>query len=139
MTTSSTTKKPQIKAVLFDFMGTCLDWHSSIVSKLPTTLSSEMKSSFALEWRQAYFDANTARIRKGEAVEDIDITHRRTLFQLLDKYPDMKPLFTQDVQEQVIAAWHNQKAWSDVAGALEKLRERGWEIFVHANGTVSVS
>lgn len=47
---------PQIKAVLFDFMGTCLDWHSSIVAALPASLSEEQRSEFALEWRQTYFD-----------------------------------------------------------------------------------
>lgn len=125
----------QIKAVLFDFMGTCLDWHSSIVASLPSALSQEAKSSFAIEWRQTYFDANTARIRNGEAPEDIDITHRRTLLEVLDKHPEIKPHFTQEVQEKAIAAWHEQKAWPDVSEALEKLRASGLETFVHANGT----
>jgi 2-haloacid dehalogenase len=125
-----------IKAVLFDFMGTCLDWHSSILPVLPSALSHDVKSDFALEWRQTYFDANTARIRDGDPPEDIDITHRRTLLAVLDKHPEMKPLFTQDVQEKAVAAWHAQKAWPDVAEALRKLKEeRGLEIYVHANGT----
>lgn len=128
--------KGQIKAVLFDFMGTCLDWHSSIVAILPSKLPEDVKSKFALEWRQSYFDANTARISSGEPLEDIDITHRRTLLGLLDKHPDIKPLFTQEVQDKAIAAWHNQKAWPDVPIALQKLKEKlGLEIYVHANGT----
>ena len=130
------TPKTQIKAVLFDFMGTCLDWHSSILPILPSALSQDAKSDIALEWRQAYFDANTARLRNGEQPEDIDITHRRTLLNLLDKHPDIKPLFTQEVQEKAIAAWHRQKAWPDVAQAVRKLKEeRGLEVYVHANGT----
>ena len=32
-------------------------------------------------------------------------------------------------------AWHVQKAWPDVQNAVRKLRERGLEVFVHANGT----
>ncbi|KAF4627583.1 hypothetical protein G7Y89_g10570 [Cudoniella acicularis] len=130
------TNKGQIKAVLFDFMGTCLDWHSSILPVLPSTLSQDAKSNFALEWRQSYFDANTARLRNGESPENIDTTHRRTLLALLDKNPDIKPLFTPDVQEKAIAAWHSQKAWPDVSEAVRKLKEeRGWEVYVHANGT----
>jgi len=126
----------QIKAVLFDFMGTCLDWHSSILAVLPSALSHDVKSDLALEWRQTYFDANIVRIRNGEPPEDIDTTHRRTLLAVLDKRPEIKPLFTQDVQEKAVAAWHNQKAWPDVAEALRKLKEeRGLEIYVHANGT----
>jgi 2-haloacid dehalogenase len=126
----------QIKAVLFDFMGTCLDWHSSIVAVLPSALSPEAKSNFALEWRQTYFDANTARISAGEPPEDIDITHRRTLLAMLDRYPDMKPHFGEEDMKQAVAGWHAQKAWPDVAEALRKLKEdRGLEIYVHANGT----
>ncbi|KAJ7033134.1 (S)-2-haloacid dehalogenase IVA [Mycena alexandri] len=126
----------EIKAVLFDFMGTCLDWHSSILAVLPSTLPHDVKSNFALEWRQTYFDANTLRIRNGEPTEDIDATHRRTLLAMLDKHPEIKPLFSQEVQDKAIAAWHNQKAWPDVAEALRKLKEeRGLEIYVHANGT----
>lgn len=117
-------------------MGTCLDWHSSILPVLPSALSHDAKSDFALEWRQSYFDANVARSRNGEPPEDIDVTHRRTLLNLLDKHPDIKPLFTQDAQEKAVAAWHNQRAWPDVSEALRKLKaERGWEIYVHANGT----
>jgi 2-haloacid dehalogenase len=136
MSTLPSSGKGPIKAVLFDFMGTCLDWHSSILAILPSALSQEAKSDFALEWRQTYFDANVARLRNGEAPENIDITHRRTLRDVLDKHPEIKPLFTPDVQEKAVAAWHAQKAWPDVAGALRKLKEeRGLEVYVHANGT----
>jgi 2-haloalkanoic acid dehalogenase type II len=136
MSIVSTTPETQIKAVLFDFMGTCLDWHSSILPILPSALSQDSKSDFALEWRQAYFDANTARLRNGELTEDINITHGRTLLGLLDKHPDIKPLFTQDIQENAVAAWHHQEAWPDVSEAVRKLKEdHGWEVYVHANGT----
>lgn len=116
-------------------MGTCLDWHSSILPILPSALSQEAKSALALEWRQTYFDVNTARLRNGEPPEDIDTTHRRTLLSVLDKHPDTAPLFTQEIQEKAVLAWHSQKAWPDVSSALLKLKERGWEVYVHANGT----
>jgi 2-haloalkanoic acid dehalogenase type II len=135
MLTPSNNPKPQIKAVLFDFMGTCLDWHSSIVSMLPSALTDDEKSNFALEWRQTYFDANTARIDNGLPLEDIDVTHRRTLLEMLDKHPDFKLHFTKEAQDKAVVAWHNQTAWPDVANALRNLRDRGYEIYVHANGT----
>lgn len=116
-------------------MGTCLDWHSSIVTVLPSALPPDARSDFVLEWRQAYFDANTARLHDGKAPEDIDVTHRKALFEMLDKHPDIKPLFTDEVKEKAIKAWHVQKAWPDVPDALRKLREHGWEVYVHANGT----
>lgn len=130
-----TTSDGGIKAVLFDFMGTCLDWHSSILSILPSALPSDAKSDFALEWRQAFFDSNTVRLHDGSEPEDIDITHRRTLTEVLNKHPEMKPLFTDKVQEDAIKAWHVQKAWPDVSDVTQKLRKCGLEIFVLANGT----
>lgn len=39
------------------------------------------------------------------------------------------------MKDTVVKAWHAQKAWPDVGDALRKLKERGWEVFVHANGT----
>jgi 2-haloalkanoic acid dehalogenase type II len=120
---------------MFDFMGTCLDWHSSILSALPSSLSQEIKSKFAIDWRQAYFDANTARLASGLAPENIDITHRRTLHALLTTNTQIAPLFTEAVVEDLIQAWHSQKAWPDVLPALIKLKKCGYELFVHANGT----
>ncbi|CAF9916979.1 hypothetical protein IMSHALPRED_003361 [Imshaugia aleurites] len=135
MSQLSTPENGRIKAVLFDFMGTCLDWHSSIVPTLPSALTPEARSNFALEWRQAYFDANAARLHAGKPPEDIDITHRRVLAEVLDKHPDIKPLFAEEVKDNAVKAWHAQKAWPDVPDAVRKLKERGWEVFVHANGT----
>lgn len=128
----------RIKAVWFDFMGTCLDWHSSIVTALPSALSETEKSTFALEWRQAYFDANTKRIAEGSPVEDFDDTQRRVLDAFLDRTPnlDIKSLFSADVKDRLVAAWHRQNAWPDVSEALRKLKsDSRLEVYVHANGS----
>ncbi|KAK5121847.1 hypothetical protein LTR85_004722 [Meristemomyces frigidus] len=126
-----------IKAVCFDFMGTCLDWHSSITAALPDQLSETERSRLALEWRQCYFDANTKRQAEGEPPEDIDITHRRVLDELLlrPEQANCNALFTPEVLDAAIAAWHTQKAWPDVHAALQSLQEKGLEVYVHANGT----
>ena len=71
----------QIKAVLFDFMGTCLDWHTTIRDALPAELSEEIRSKFALEWRQAYFDYNAERLKNNVQrwrIDAIDLHSRRT-------------------------------------------------------------
>ncbi|KAJ4421308.1 hypothetical protein N0V82_003818 [Gnomoniopsis sp. IMI 355080] len=126
-----------IKAILFDFMGTCLDWHTSIVASLPPSISKEKRSKLALEWRQTYFDYNSARLALRQPPEDIDISHRQTL-QLLLSTPEWSSLqsnFDSEHIERCIAAWHDQPAWQDVRPMLEKLRGKGYELFVHANGT----
>lgn len=127
-----------IKAILFDFMGTCLDWHTSIVESLPQSIPAETRSKFALEWRQTYFDYNAARLAAGQPPEDIDLSHRQTLQSLLatPEWSFLSPSFRrEDDIEHCIAAWHNQPAWQDVRPMLEKLRVLGYELFVHANGT----
>lgn len=118
-------------------MGTCLDWHSAIISTLPYTLPEKIKSEFALDWRQTYFEANEVRRLQGLGPEDIDITHRTTLNTLLSspKYKHLVPKFHPDIKEALIQAWHKQPAWPDVETALQKLQAQGYELFVHANGT----
>lgn len=126
-----------IKAILFDFMGTCLDWRKSIVTSLPQSIPTERRSKFALEWRQTYFDYNSARLAAGQPPEDIDISHRQTLQSLLAT-PEWSPLqssFGPEDVERCIAAWHHQPSWQDVRPMLEKLRGKGYELCVHANGT----
>lgn len=127
----------QVKAALFDFMGTCLDWHSSVVSALPTGLSEDQKSRFALEWRQAYFDHNAERIRLQQPVQDFDDTQREVLDRLLEKWPaDVQQVFDKSVKEGLVVAYHHQKAWPDVIDALKRLRQDlGLEVYVHANGS----
>ncbi|KAK4952941.1 hypothetical protein LTR10_008644 [Elasticomyces elasticus] len=128
---------PAIKAICFDFMGTCLDWHSSIVAALPQERPEQDRSAFALEWRQCYFDANAQRQADGHPPEDIDITHLRVLNEMLQlpKHEAMKTALTPKTCQSAVAAWHYQKAWPDVAPAIAALKERGYEVFVHANGT----
>lgn len=130
-----------IKAILFDFMGTCLDWHTSIVAALPASIPQEKRSQFALEWRQTYFEYNAARLAAGQPPENIDVSHRHTLQRLLatPHWSSSLPpgvFASPDDVERCVAAWHRQPSWPDVRPALERLRARGgYELFVHANGT----
>ncbi|KAK9238910.1 HAD-like domain-containing protein [Lipomyces kononenkoae] len=109
----------KIRAVFFDFMGTCLDWHSGAVKALPQGISESERSKLALEWRHDYFDANAARIAANEPVEDIEITLTKTLDALLEKRPAHKQLFDEQTKRQ----------------SIEQLKAAGYEVFVHANGT----
>lgn len=133
-----------IKAVLFDFMGTCLDWHSAITASLPPSLPEQTRSKFALDWRQAYFDHNAARLASGKPPEDIDVSHRATLrAQLASSPPEVQAAFasTTGAEDACIAAWHSQPAWPDVVVAIEELRmgpvasNGPLDVLVHANGT----
>lgn len=125
----------KIKAVFFDFMGTCLDLHSGTIQVFPPSISESEKSRLALEWRHDYFDANAARLAAKQPPEDIDMTLRTTLDALLEKYPEYKDSFDEQTKARCITAWHSMPAWPDVTPAIEKLKATGYEIFVFANGT----
>lgn len=125
----------KIRAVFFDFMGTCLDWHSGATKILPQSITANTRSELALEWRQDYFDSNAARLAANEPPEDIDVTLRNTLDALLEKHVEYKKLFDDDTKHRCVAAWHSMPAWPEVAAAIEQLKAAGYEVFVFANGT----
>lgn len=128
-----------IKAVFFDFMGTCLNWHASIVAALSPFVSEHARSQFALSWRQNFFDRLSARHGAGEMPEDVDTTFYEALVttakdpQFQQIYPALHSVVQPD--SSLIQAWHRMRAWTDVGPALEALRASNLELFVLANGT----
>ncbi|KAI9903902.1 hypothetical protein N3K66_000431 [Trichothecium roseum] len=132
-------QKPKIKAVFFDFMGTCLDWHSSVVDAFPPSVPRDEASRLALDWRQRYFDENSERVRRGLDVEDIDVTLARTLDALLAHEASSSVsarVVDEAARKTMVQAWHSQRAWPEVKEAIRALREDlSLEVFVHANGT----
>ena len=125
----------KIRAVFFDFMGTCLDWYSGVIKVLPQSIPGCERSKLALEWRHDYFDANAARLAANEPPENIDVTLRKTLDALVEKHPKHKHLFDDSTKHQCVAAWHSMPAWPDVPPAVEQLKAAGYEVFVFGNGT----
>ncbi|KAF3055575.1 Haloacetate dehalogenase H-2 [Daldinia childiae] len=157
-TTQSVTQGRRIKAVFFDFMGTCLDWHSGVTNTLPVAIAEATRSRLALDWREEFFKELHARSQQGLPPEDIDITHRKTLLGVLgwDIYKEERchfvgldndggPTGVVDVVapdggtaaiERAVRSWHSMAPWSDVRPALTALKSKlGLELFVLANGT----
>lgn len=129
--------EPKIKAVFFDFMGTCLDWHSSAVASAPASITKAEASELALQWRQQYFDENEERIRQKLPTEDIDQTLSRAMDKVLaQKFTHLQSRLGQAEKDHMIVKWHSQFAWPEVPKAIQSIREDlGLETFVHANGT----
>ena len=127
--------RSEIKAIFFDFMGTCLDWHTGVVEFLPYSIPKSARSQLALEWRQDYFDSNAARLAANEPPEDFDITLRKTLDALLEKHPEYKHLFDDETKHELLRVWHSMSPWSEVPHVIEELKAKGYEVFVFANGT----
>lgn len=131
-----TTEPTPFKAIFFDFMGTCLDWHSSVAKSWPSSVPEEDASKLTLEWRRQYFIENDRRFRQGLHPEDIDITLARVLEGVLRESPGHATLLSAGAKRQMIDAWHSQPAWPEVREAVRSIKEDlGLETFVHANGT----
>lgn len=141
-----------VKVLFFDLMGTCLDWHSSIMDvplaahllapdpgagAAPSRREDglDARAQFALRWRQGFFDEIHARFHRGEEQEDIDLTHRRVLDRLVEGTGAAS--WSEAERQTAVNAWHGMGAWPDVAPALRQLRSK-YGVFVLANGTTKL-
>ena len=146
-------RNPRIKAIFFDFMGTCLDWHTSVLAAFPTSIPRDDASSLAIAWRHTYFASNAARLAANLPPENIDTTLRNTLLAVLDQDPhsQYRSLFLKknendnhnnhdndnnnnDPITNSISAFHSITPWPDVPPAISTLQSQGYETFVFANG-----
>ncbi|KAI0345982.1 haloacid dehalogenase [Trametopsis cervina] len=123
------------KAIVFDLMGTCTDWHSALlpcITNLPplTPPLPYSLSDFLLQWRLEFFVEIETRFLSGEKAEDIDTTHRR----ILDRLVDNRDGWSDGMREMLVQAWHKQLVWPDAIPGLERLR-RDFDVVVLANGT----
>jgi hypothetical protein len=98
-----------IKALIFDLMGTCLDWYSAVspVFNKAFVLSEGEKPPFGIfSWRRrAHWDGTRDCYEAGFPHEDVDKTRRRALLGLLDSSGGS---MGEDGVEACVKAWHSQ-------------------------------
>ncbi|PVH83898.1 haloacid dehalogenase [Cadophora sp. DSE1049] len=121
-------------------MGTCCDWHSSILPALqagPSTplLPSSEFPKLATDWRAGFFKEIHARFEAGLPAEDIDVTHRRVLDRLLEEKGIDEAAWEEDMRRELVDRWHVQIGWPDALPGLMKLRVKYFMYSVLANGT----
>ncbi|KAF8830190.1 hypothetical protein HHX47_DHR2000720 [Lentinula edodes] len=121
MSASQEVKSGVSGALIFDLMGTCTNWSASVVAALkkqcantplilPKLQSDEDLTRFASAWRAGFFREIHQRFQNGEPQEDIDITHRRVLDQLLSE-KDMSvttDIWGDDIRTILVQSWHHQ-------------------------------
>lgn len=106
-----------IKALLFDLMGTCCDWKSSIQPKLASipVLSAQLSDAeiaqLATDWRAGFFEEIHARFCAGAEPEDIDVTHRRVLDRLLAERGIGLEECGDGDRSALVRSWHWQLGW----------------------------
>lgn len=101
------------RALIFDLMGTCCDWFSSIVPVLETcpshpNLPTSGMAKLAIDWREGFFKEIHYRFSIGEPAEDIDVTHRRVLDRLLEERGVDFVLWDDEVRDLLVDQWHQQ-------------------------------
>jgi hypothetical protein len=120
---ASPTARLQPKALIFDLMGTCTDWNSSILRTLHScpplpSIPNESYAQLAADWRAGFFDEIHRRFAEGARGEDIDITHRRVLDRLLAERDG--DAWDDEVRQRLVAGWHFQVGecctWSTSCG-----------------------
>jgi hypothetical protein len=98
-----------IKALIFDLMGTCLDWHSAVSPVLLKALSipeGEKPPFTAIKWRHECLDGYCDSSETGFPQEDVDHTRRRTLLDLLQSHS--AEMDGGEAVEACVKAWHEQ-------------------------------
>lgn len=104
----------ETKALIFDLMGTCCDWHSSLMPVLfscppiPATEALDY-SKLATDWRAGFFKEIHARFEAQQPQEDINATHRRVLDRLLDERNISMKIWDDSVRQKLVNAWHQQQ------------------------------
>jgi hypothetical protein len=103
-----------LQALIFDLMGTCTDWHSSIVSSMrrcpvPTPLQDKHLPGLASEWRAGFFKAVFAKFEAGEDPPDIDVVHAAVLDELLSKRGVTQEVWDASIRADLVSSWHSQQ------------------------------
>jgi hypothetical protein len=137
----------EVQALVFDLMGTCADWHTSIVAAMrghpiPPPLVNSDLPALASEWRAGFFCEIIASFEAGEESPDIDIVHGRVLDELLEaRGISLDSVWDSRRRVELVQAWHSQKresyrrsdnfflknimlvAWPDSIEGLKKLKD----------------
>lgn len=100
-----------VKSLTFDLMGTCADWHTSILNllkTLPPIPSNPNLSQLASDWRESFFQAIFDSFERGEQSPGIDIVHRQVLDKLLKDRGIDERIWGEDVRRKLVDGWHHQ-------------------------------
>ncbi|KZV87131.1 HAD-like protein [Exidia glandulosa HHB12029] len=123
------------RSLIFDLMGTCADWNTSILRALERSPRTELShQELAAAWRAGFFAEIHARFEAGLAAEDIDVTHRRVLDRLLGERGISIAEWDDAERHRLVRAWHEQTAWRDARDGISRLG-KCFDTVVLANGT----
>lgn len=117
---------PDVRALVFDVFGTCVDWRGSIIAE-GTDLSARTGlavdwAAFADAWRAEY-QPSMQRVRSGGRPWTVlDTLHRESLALLTERF-GLSGLSAAAL-EHLNMIWHRLRPWPDTVPGLARLRDR---------------
>jgi 2-haloacid dehalogenase len=117
----------EIRALVFDVFGTCVDWRGSVIRELEAVGRTKGVaadwSAMADEWRREGYIRGLARIRAGELpYMSSDDLFSRKLDELLPKYQVAG--LSQPETHELARAWRKLDPWPDTVAGLHRLKTR---------------
>jgi 2-haloacid dehalogenase len=115
-----------VKALLFDYFGTVVDWRSTVIEE-GEAISRKLGISvdwpkFADSWRLDGYIATIMKVASGQMPwAPIDIVHRRKLDPLLQEY-QVNGLSEEQIHS-FNQVWHRLKPWADSVEGLTRLKK----------------
>ena len=131
--------RTDVRALLFDVFGTCVDWRGSIIREgehLSRTRALDVDwAAFADAWR-AMYQPSMELVRSGSRPWTIlDVLHRESLDELLTQYGLEN--FEESCVDHLNRVWHRLDPWPDTVAGLCALKER-YVIAPLSNGNVAL-
>jgi len=115
-----------VKALVFDVFGTCVDWRNGVARDAERILKPLGYNlnwlAFADAWR-ALYQPTMEEVRSGRApFAKLDILHRRMLDQIRPKFGLER--LDEKTAADLNLAWHRLDAWPDVPPGFARLHRR---------------
>lgn len=129
-----------IKALIFDVFGTCVDWRSGVAREAEAVARRKGVNldplAFADAWRARY-QPQMETVRSGKRSWTIlDVLHRESLLALLPEFGLAGQLSEAEI-EHLNRAWHRLDPWPDVIDGLTRLKRR-FIIAPQSNGNIAL-
>ena len=129
----------EIRALLFDVFGTCVDWRSGIIREVEAVARRKGvkidAAAFADAWRARY-QPSMEEVRSGRRPWTVlDILHRESLDALLPQFG--LDMLTEAERADLNLAWHRLDPWPDTVAGLTRLKT-GYIISPLSNGNVAL-
>jgi 2-haloacid dehalogenase len=131
---------PDLKALIYDVFGTCVDWRSGISRQAAAVAKSTGVGfdpvEFAVAWRDRY-QPQMDTVRTGKRPWTIlDVLHRESLDAILPQF-GLAGKLSEPELEDFNRAWHRLDPWPDTVPGLTRLK-RKYIIAPHSNGNFAL-